>query len=61
MSDLARTDDLFFTRAGMDRSRVERIVGDALHGADDGELYLEYTVSLTGRLLILEIWSREVV
>ncbi len=45
MSDLARTDDLFFTRAGMDRSRVERIVGDALHGADDGELYLEYTVS----------------
>ena len=45
MSDLARTDDLFFTRAGMDRARVERIVGDALHGADDGELYLEYTIS----------------
>ena len=45
MSDLARTDDLFFTRAAMDRSRVERIVGDALHGADDGELYLEYSVS----------------
>ena len=45
MSDLARTDDLFFTRAGMDRTRIERIVGDALHGADDGELYLEYNVS----------------
>ena len=45
MSDLARTDDLFFTRAGMDRGRVEKILGDALHGADDGELYLEYTVS----------------
>ena len=45
MSDLARTDDLFFNRAGMDRTRIERIVGDALHGADDGELYLEYNVS----------------
>ena len=45
MSDLATTDDLFFTRAGLDRSRVEGIVGDALAGADDGELYLEYRQS----------------
>src|SRR5262245_41370265 len=45
MADLARTEELFFTRAGMDKSRVERIVSEALHGADDGELYLEYRQS----------------
>jgi TldD protein len=42
MSDLAKTDDLFFRRSGMDRGRVESLVGDALAGADDGELFLEY-------------------
>ena len=42
MSDLAKTDDLFFRRSGMDRGRVETLVGDALSGADDGELFLEY-------------------
>ena len=42
MSDLAKTDDLFFHRSGMDRGRVETLVGDALAGADDGELFLEY-------------------
>jgi TldD protein len=36
-------DELFFTRAGLDRGRVERLVGEALTGADDGELFLEYT------------------
>jgi TldD protein len=45
MSDLARTDELFFTRAGLDRPRIERLVGDALKGADDGELFLEYSQS----------------
>lgn len=45
MSALTQTDELFFTRAGLDRSRVERLVGDALSGADDGELYLEYSQS----------------
>src|SRR5580658_8465225 len=45
MSDLARTDDLFFTRTGMDRARVETIVAEALHGMDDGELFLEYSQS----------------
>ena len=45
MSDLARTDDLFFTRTGMDRGRVETIVAEALHGMDDGELFLEYSQS----------------
>ena len=45
MSDLARTDEIFYTRAGLDRGRVERIVSDALKGADDGELFLEYRQS----------------
>jgi TldD protein len=45
MTDLTRTDDLFFTRTGMDRARVEGIVGEALLGMDDGELFLEYSQS----------------
>jgi len=45
MADLAHTEELFFTRAGMDKGRVERIVADALNGADDGELFLEYRQS----------------
>ncbi len=42
MSSLDRTDELFFTRTGMDRAAVESTVNDALKGADDGELFLEY-------------------
>jgi len=42
MSTEPTPDELFFTRTGMDRGRVEKLVGDALHGADDGELFLEY-------------------
>jgi TldD protein len=45
MTDLARLDSLFFDRTGMDPGRVERLVGDALQGMDDGELYLEYSQS----------------
>jgi len=45
MTDLALTDDLFFTRSGMDRGRTETILDDALTGADDGELFLEYCQS----------------
>ncbi len=45
MSREAVTDELFFNRAGLDRPRVEGIVGDALRGADDGELFLEYRQS----------------
>jgi len=37
--------DPFFSRVGMDRSRVENIVGDALKGSDDGELFLEFSQS----------------
>src|ERR1700722_14989284 len=45
MSSLSRTDELFFAQTGMDRAAVERTVNDALKGADDGELYLEYRQS----------------
>ena len=45
MSDIATADSLFFDRTGMDGARVDRLVGDALRGADDGELFLEYTQS----------------
>lgn len=45
MTDLAATDDLFFTRAGLDRGHVQDIVDDSLGGADDGELFLEYRQS----------------
>ncbi|HEX4635745.1 MAG TPA: metalloprotease TldD, partial [Rhizomicrobium sp.] len=37
--------DLFFSRTGMDRARVQQTVNEALKGSDDGELYLEYSQS----------------
>ena len=37
--------DLFFSRTGMDRGRVQQTVDKALKGSDDGELYLEYSQS----------------
>ena len=47
MSALATTDDLFFNRADatLDRAAAHRIIADALAGADDGELFLEYRES----------------
>ncbi len=45
MTDLTQTDDLFFNRGGLDLGRIESIAGDALSGADDGELFLEYCQS----------------
>jgi len=45
MTDLAVTDELFFSRAGLDRTRVQNLVDDALKGTDDGELFLEYRQS----------------
>ncbi len=45
MSDLAQTDEIFFTRAGLDRGKLERQVAEALSGAEDGELFLEYRQS----------------
>ena len=37
--------DLFFSRTGMDRARVQAKVDEALKGADDGELFLEFCQS----------------
>ena len=45
MTNLSTTDELFYGRAGLDQVQVRRIVDDALAGADDGELYLEYRQS----------------
>jgi TldD protein len=45
MSDRPSPQELFFTRADLDQGRVEGIVADALDGADDGELFLEYRQS----------------
>ena len=45
MTDLTATDSLFFERTGMDPVRVEKLVGQALDGMDDGELFLEYSQS----------------
>ena len=45
MSGVIDTNDLFFNRLGLDRGRLDRVVGEALVGADDGELFLEYRQS----------------
>jgi len=45
MSSLATTDRLFFERAGLDLSKTQRQVNEALNGAEDGELFLEYSQS----------------
>ena len=38
-------DNLFFTRSSLDNSKVDKIVSDALHKADDGELFMEFCES----------------
>ncbi|SOD94649.1 metalloprotease TldD [Caenispirillum bisanense] len=45
MADIAVTEDLFFTRAGLDKDRTLSTVRQALDGCDDGELFLEYRQS----------------
>ncbi len=45
MSQIATAEELFFNRAGLDRSRTQKLVDEALDGADDGELFLEYCQS----------------
>ncbi len=45
MPSLSLTDDLFFANTGVNRSAVEKTLDDALLGADDGELFLEYCQS----------------
>ncbi|HQT78354.1 MAG: metalloprotease TldD [Rhodospirillales bacterium 20-64-7] len=47
MSAIAATDKLFFERddAALDQATASQIVGQALQGSDDGELFLEYRES----------------
>ena len=45
MADLAKAEELLFGRTGLDQNRVQGIVDDALRGADDGEMFLEYRQS----------------
>jgi TldD protein len=47
MSEQKIEDDpaLLFERAGLEEGRIETIVGDALQGCDDGELFVEYSQS----------------
>ena len=45
MSSRNTADELFFNRAGLSRPRVEALTSEALKGANDGELFLEYGVS----------------
>ena len=45
MADADTTRRLFYDATGLDEGRVERMVGEALAGSDDGELYLEYRQS----------------
>lgn len=39
------TESYFFSRTDLDRNRAQSVLDDALNGADDGELYLEYAQS----------------
>jgi TldD protein len=45
MTSLTDIGDVLFTHLGLDRQRLDGIVGEALSGADDGELFLEYRQS----------------
>lgn len=45
MSDRATAESLFFAQTGMDAARIRHQVEEALHGMDDGELYLEFCQS----------------
>jgi TldD protein len=45
MTNAPSPQDLLFGRTGLDETRVQGIVSDALNGADDGEMFLEYRQS----------------
>ena len=45
MIDNHSSDSHFFSESGLDSLRTQRIVDEALHGMDDGELYLQYAQS----------------
>ena len=41
----AQADELLFARNDLDKARVRGLVEEALHGMDDGEMFLEYRLS----------------
>ncbi|HVY12360.1 MAG TPA: metallopeptidase TldD-related protein, partial [Alphaproteobacteria bacterium] len=45
MNPHLKTEELFFKNTGLDEARVKQITSEALQGADDGELFLEYADS----------------
>lgn len=45
MTDIAKTDDLFFFGNDLNLEQAQSIVDDTLNDADDGELFLEYRQS----------------
>jgi len=45
MTDIAATDSLFYGRTGMEQDTVQRLVEQSLDGMDDGELFLQYSLS----------------
>jgi TldD protein len=45
MTDIAATDSLFYGRTGMEQDTVQRLVEQSLGGMDDGELFLQYSLS----------------
>ena len=40
---MSTTNDLFFDSTDLDQRQVDNQIREALTGADDGEMYLEYT------------------
>ena len=45
MTDLEKTDEIFFQRGELDLKNLNVVINDALAGADDGELFLEFRQS----------------
>ncbi|MGH6719661.1 MAG: metalloprotease TldD [Alphaproteobacteria bacterium] len=45
MTQPDRPEELFFEGAGLDRARVDGLLGAALAGCDDGEIFFEYRLS----------------
>jgi TldD protein len=45
INNLATAEKIFYGKGGLDESRTDKIVAEALAGCDDGELFLEYVQS----------------
>ena len=40
-----KPENLFFETSGLDQDHAQRLTEEALKGADDGELFMEHTLS----------------